>query len=78
MQAEQGEPHNLPHIHVYYGDETCSISIMDGQILAGTLSKKKYNLILRWILKYKFELCATWKLLCMGKTVKKDSWKGDR
>lgn len=33
--------HNIPHIHASYGEFQISISIMDGNILAGNLPKKQ-------------------------------------
>jgi len=41
--------HNLPHIHVKYQDEEAVISIIDGQLLEGTLKSNKMKLVQAWI-----------------------------
>jgi hypothetical protein len=41
--------HKLPHIHVKYQDEEAVISILDGQLLEGTLKINKMKLVQAWI-----------------------------
>ena len=36
--------HNKPHVHVYYGDFEATIGI-DGELLAGSLSRKQLKII---------------------------------
>ena len=41
MYYLDNKQHNLPHIHVRYQDEEAVISIIDGQLLEGTLKANK-------------------------------------
>ena len=61
--------HNLPHIHVKYQDEEAVISILDGQLLDGTLKINKMKLVLAWIEIHNEELMADWELATRGETI---------
>jgi len=61
--------HKLPHIHVEYQDYAASISIPEGNILAGDFPKDKLKLVSAWIEIHKDELLADWKLAIEGQTV---------
>ena len=41
MYPEKGGKHNKPHLHAFYGDEECEISIPDGEVLAGSLPARQ-------------------------------------
>lgn len=43
MNTRENGKHNLPHIHVKYNDEEVIIGILNGEILAGKIQKKKQN-----------------------------------
>jgi Domain of unknown function (DUF4160) len=49
MYYLDNKQHNLPHIHVKYQDEEAVISIIDGQLLEGTLKPNKMKLVQAWI-----------------------------
>ena len=55
--------HNPPHIHVIYGEETFSISINDGSILAGELnpSSRTLSMVKEWMSLHKDELLQMWE-----------------
>ena len=55
--------HNPPHIHVIYGEETFSISINDGSILAGELnpSSRTLSMVKEWMSLHKDELLKMWE-----------------
>jgi hypothetical protein len=59
----------LPHIHVKYQDEEAVISIIDGQLLEGTLKPNKMKLVLAWIEIHNEELIADWALAISGETI---------
>ena len=40
--------HNKPHVHVYYGEYEAAIGI-DGEVLAGSLPKKQYKIVVGWL-----------------------------
>jgi len=61
--------HNLPHIHVKYQDEEAVISIIDGQLLEGTLKISKMKLVQAWIEIHNDELIADWELAINGETI---------
>ena len=61
--------HNLPHIHVKYQDEEVVISIIDGDVLEGTLKINKMKLVQAWIEIHKDELLADWELAIKGETI---------
>ena len=55
--------HNPPHIHVIYGEETFSIAINDGSILAGELnpSYRTLSMVKEWMSLHKDELLKMWE-----------------
>ena len=59
----------MPHIHVRYQDEEAVISIIDGQLLEGTLKANKMKLVLAWIEIHNDELIADWQLAISGETI---------
>ncbi len=58
--------HNLPHIHAKYAEFEASISIEDGEILAGKLPRKQLRLVQAWIELHYDELLADWELIISG------------
>ncbi len=58
--------HNKPHVHVRYQDKKASISIEDGNVLAGNLPPKQLRLVLAWIDIHNDELMADWELAVSG------------
>lgn len=58
--------HHLPHIHAKYAEFEASISIEDGEILAGELPKKQLRLVQAWIELHREELMADWEIAASG------------
>ena len=54
--------HNLPHIHARYAEFEASISIAEGDVLAGELPRKQLRLVQAWIELHRDELDADWQL----------------
>ena len=69
MYYLDNKQHNLPHIHVKYQDDEAVISIIDGQILEGTLKINKFKLVQAWIEIHNDELIADWALAIAGETI---------
>ena len=69
MYFMDNKQHNLPHIHVKYQDEEAVISIIDGQLLEGTLKPNKMKLVQAWIEIHNEELMADWTLAISGETI---------
>ena len=60
MFKEKNSPHNMPHIHVVYGEQKLSISL-SGDILAGKkLPTKKQKLLEAWLANREDEINASW------------------
>ncbi|MDP3539080.1 MAG: DUF4160 domain-containing protein [Azonexus sp.] len=66
MMFEQGERHNLPHIHVRYAGQKASVAIEDGVLLAGAFPPKQLKMVQAWIEIHKDELFADWELAVAG------------
>ncbi len=50
--------HQLPHIHVQYGDEEAVISIPDGDVIEGSIRANKLKLVQAWIEIHQEDLMA--------------------
>ena len=66
MMYEDRGRHNKPHIHVRYQDCKASVSIEDGEVLAGHFPPKQLRLVRAWIDIHQDELVADWKLAVEG------------
>lgn len=60
------QQHNLPHVHAKYAEFEASISIKDGEVLAGKLPRKQLRLVQAWIELHTDELIADWELVISG------------
>lgn len=69
MYYYDDQQHNLPHIHVRYGEQKCIVQIPDCDILAGELDRKKLKLVQAWIEIHQEELMADWQLAVNGQNV---------
>lgn len=63
---EDSDRHHLPHIYVRYQGAKASVSINDGEILAGNIPPKQRKLIQAWIELHRDELLADWELAQNG------------
>jgi len=61
--------HNLPHIHAKYQGEEASFSILDGDLLNGTMPAGKVRLVQAWIEIHRESLLADWELAISGETL---------
>ena len=60
--------HNIAHVHAEYGDYNVSIRIDNGEVLAGTLPKKKQRIAKEWVLKNKENLLTKWSEIAISAT----------
>ena len=58
--------HNPPHIHVEYQGEDTVVNILDGMVIAGSLSSRHLRFIQAWIEIHREELLANWALCQNG------------
>lgn len=56
----------MPHIHAKYAEFEASVSIDEGEILAGQLPRKQLRLVQAWIELHRDELVADWELAISG------------
>ena len=61
--------HQLPHIHVRYGENEAVYEIPGGNVLEGNLPSNKEKLIQAWIEIHKESLMADWQLAAAGQKV---------
>jgi Domain of unknown function (DUF4160) len=66
MYLIDNQHHNLPHFHAKYAESEASISIEDGEVLAGELPRKQLRLVQAWIELHRDELEADWELAVAG------------
>ena len=58
--------HNTPHLHAKYAEFDASISLIDGEVLAGELPRKQLRLVQAWIELRRDELMADWSIAISG------------
>lgn len=63
------DQHQMPHIHVEYGEYKSVLSITEGEVLAGELPAAKLRLAQAWIEIHRDELAADWNLAIQGESV---------
>ena len=61
--------HNLPHIHVIYGEMEGIYEIPSGELIEGSLPTNKEKLIKAWIEIHQEDLLANWQLAASGNKV---------
>ena len=66
MYLIDNQHHNTPHFHAKYAEFEASISVEDGEILAGDLPRKQLRLVQAWTELHKDELQADWELAVLG------------
>ncbi len=55
--------HNPPHFHAYYNEHKAEIAIDTLEILAGSLPKRVYKLVVEWAIEHRAELMTDWNLM---------------
>lgn len=61
------EKHHVPHIHADYQGRVAVYSILDGELLAGSLPANKHKLVIAWIEIHHEDLLADWALAVNGR-----------
>ena len=59
MIYKDNAQHSKPHIHAEYAEYKASIAI-DGEVLAGSIPKKKLILLQAWMILHEDELYTAW------------------
>ena len=66
MYAEPGEPHHLPHFHVYYQNYVAVYSIDPVEMIGGALPRHQRRLVEAWAELHQGELRENWERLQRG------------
>jgi hypothetical protein len=62
------ERHKMPHINAKYQGQDASVSLIDGEVLAGSIPQTKLRLVQAWIEIHRESLLADWELAVSGQT----------
>ena len=63
--------HHPPHFHVKYAEYLAEIEIQTLEIIAGSLPKRAYSLVLEWAVEHREELMHNWNLAREHKSLNK-------
>ncbi len=61
------EKHHIPHIHAEYQGSVAVYSILDSELLSGTIPPGKHKIVAAWIEIHRDDLLADWDLAVEGK-----------
>lgn len=67
MYSKESGKHNMPHVHIEFGgNKEASISIIDGQFLAGVVPQKVLKVVRKRIADNHYELLLAWNRVTDG------------
>lgn len=69
MYFYDDKQHHVPHIHAEYSGDRTVFSIVDGEMIAGSIPPNKAQLVKAWIEIHREELMANWNLAINGQEV---------
>ena len=58
--------HHTPHIHAEYQDDDAVFSILDADVISGSLPRKQTRLVQAWIELHQESLMIDWNLAVTG------------
>ena len=58
--------HHTPHIHAEYQDDEAVFSILDADVISGSLPRKQTRLVQAWIELHQESLMIDWNLAVTG------------
>ena len=61
MMYLKNKEHNPPHIHAFYGEESASFYIQNGEIYEGSFPSRAKKMVKEFILLHKKELLEMWE-----------------
>lgn len=62
IYLEEGGQHNRPHVHAIYGEHQMAIDF-EGNIISGSLPRKKQAMVVAWTMMHEEELRANYELI---------------
>lgn len=60
------EDHPPPHVHARYGGHHAKVSILDGRVIEGALSRRAARLVQEWVSLHHSELHGCWERAVRG------------
>lgn len=67
MYLEIGQPHRLPHFHVYVGEYAASLAIHPPGLLEGSFPRRQLGLVLAWAELHQEEWAEDWERIQNGR-----------
>jgi hypothetical protein len=68
MYMEVGMPHQTPHFHAYYQDETAVFGLDPIDLIAGSLPRREQRFVEAWAEMHQEELATDWRRLQAGQS----------
>ena len=65
IYVERNERHSVPHLHAYYAEHSIVVDF-EGNVLEGSLPRKKQAMLVAWTMMHEDELRANYDLLLEG------------
>ena len=62
LYVEKDGKHNKHHIHAYYAEHSIAVDF-NGDVIEGSLPKKKQAMLIAWILMHEEEIRANYELI---------------
>ncbi len=69
MYFFDNQQHKLPHIQVKYQGDEAVFSIIDAELITGSIQSSKMRLVQAWMEIHKDELMADWELAVNGQEI---------
>ena len=65
IYVERNERHTVPHLHAYYAEHSIVVDF-EGNVLEGSLPRKKQAMLIAWTMMHEDELRANYDLMLEG------------
>lgn len=65
IYVERNERHSVPHLHAYYAEHSIVVDF-EGNVLEGSLPRKKQAMLIAWTMMHEDELRANYDLMLEG------------
>ena len=65
IYVERNERHSVPHLHAYYAEHSIVVDF-EGNVLEGSLPRKKQAMLVAWTMMHEDELRANYDLMLEG------------
>ena len=66
IYVERNERHKIPHLHAYHNEDSIVVDF-EGNVLEGSLPRKKQAMLVAWTMMHEDELRENYALMLEGK-----------